>query len=318
MVSLLLETSLSNNNLLITNKKGQTSLHLAAASGHKDIAAALLFSVTGSSTHHDLLTANDDEGSTVLHTACSNGHIDMFHYLISIYPQGVNVMDNRGRGLLHAACEEGDIGIVKTLIETHGLDPLSEDKDGVSCLHLIKRVYLYQYLEPNITSNPTPKDKSGHTPLHYASRSGNICMVRYFIETFPCTPDDPDNNGYTSVHGACEAGSIELVQYFLINLHCNALAETADRKTLLYYATINSNLELVRFLVVEFGLKPYPHDIDIAKAINPESALANYLQKIFNDMIFDMIKEEKRMKEETHHEKHEQQQIGLETHDIIS
>ena len=105
MVLLLLKASLSNNNLLITNKKGQTPLHLAAASGHKDTAEALLFSVTCSSTHHDLLTATDNEGCTVFHTACSNGHIDVFRYLSSIYPQGVNVMDNRGRSLLHAACE---------------------------------------------------------------------------------------------------------------------------------------------------------------------------------------------------------------------
>uniref|UniRef100_A0A1X7U100 Uncharacterized protein n=1 Tax=Amphimedon queenslandica TaxID=400682 RepID=A0A1X7U100_AMPQE len=103
MVSLLLKASLSNNNLLITNKKGQTPLHLAVASGHKDTAEALLFSVTSSSTHHDLLTTTDNEGSTVLHTACSNGHMDVFRYLSSIYPQGVIVMNNRGRGLLHAA-----------------------------------------------------------------------------------------------------------------------------------------------------------------------------------------------------------------------
>ncbi|XP_019858301.1 PREDICTED: serine/threonine-protein phosphatase 6 regulatory ankyrin repeat subunit B-like [Amphimedon queenslandica] len=101
MASLLIRST--NINLLITNKKGQTPLHLAAASGHKDTAEALLFSVTGSSTHHDLLTATDNEGSTVLHTACSNGHTDVFRYLSSIYPQGVNVMDNKGRGLLHAA-----------------------------------------------------------------------------------------------------------------------------------------------------------------------------------------------------------------------
>ncbi|XP_011409092.1 PREDICTED: ankyrin repeat domain-containing protein 16-like [Amphimedon queenslandica] len=227
-------------------------------------------------------------------------------------------MDNRGRGLLHAACEAGDIGIVKTLIETHGLDPLSQDKDGVSCLHLIKRVYLYQYLEPNITSNPTPKDKCGRTPLHYASHSDNIRMVHYLIETFPCTPDDPDNNGYTSIHAACEAGSIELVQYFLTDLHCNALAETADCKTLFYYAIINYNLELVRLLVVKYGLKPHPNHIDIAKAFNPDSALTNYLQKVYSDMIFDMMEEEKRIQEKTHHQKQVQQLINLQKHDIIS
>uniref|UniRef100_A0A1X7SYM1 Uncharacterized protein n=1 Tax=Amphimedon queenslandica TaxID=400682 RepID=A0A1X7SYM1_AMPQE len=225
MVSLLLETSLSNNNLLITNKEGQTPLHLAAASGHENTAKALLSSVTGSSVHIEVLTAIDNKGCTVLHTACSNGHIDMFRYLASIYPQGVNVIDNKGRGLLHAACEGGDVGIVRTLIEAHGLDPELEDQDGITCLHLIKRVYVYQYLKPNIQSNPTPKDKFGRTPLHYASRSGNIRMVRYLIETFPCTPDDPDNNGYTSVHGACEAGSMQLVQYFLTDLKSHSLEE---------------------------------------------------------------------------------------------
>ncbi|XP_019862114.1 PREDICTED: serine/threonine-protein phosphatase 6 regulatory ankyrin repeat subunit C-like [Amphimedon queenslandica] len=332
MVSLLLKASLSNNNLFITNKKGQTPLHLAAASGHKDTTEALLFSVTGSSTHHDLLTATDNEGFTVLHTACSNGHIDVFRYLSSIYPQGVNVMDNRGRGLLHAACEGGDIGIVRTLIETHGLDPLAEDENGITCLHLLaertgtwmrmiaieKSIEIYQYLEPNIVSNPVPKDKSGRTPLHYASCSDNIRMVRYLIETFPCTPDDPDNNEYTSVHGACEAGSMELVQYFLTDLKCNALAETDDCKTMLYFASISSNLELVRFLVDVFSLKPRPHDIEIAQSVNPDSSVVKYLQKVNTGMIFDMMEEEKKFKETYHQKLEQQQQTNTQRQDIPS
>uniref|UniRef100_A0A1X7TQA2 Uncharacterized protein n=2 Tax=Amphimedon queenslandica TaxID=400682 RepID=A0A1X7TQA2_AMPQE len=316
MVSLLLKASLSNGNLLITNKKGRTPLHLAVASGHKDIAEALLFSVTGSSTHHDLLTATDNEGSTVLHTACSNGHIDVFRYLSSIYSQGVNVMDKRGHGLLHAACEGGDIGIVRTLIETHGLDPLAVDEDGITCLHLLairKRVYVYQYLEPNIVSNPVPKDKSGRTPLHYASRSDNIRMVCYFIETFPCTPDDPDNNGYTSVHGACEAGSMELVQYFLTDLKCNALAETDDCKTMLYFASMSSNLVLVQFLVNAFSLKPRPHDIEIAQSVNPDSSVVKYFQEIHYDLFL-----LEQSKVSGYHEKLEGQQVDPPVQDIVS
>ena len=138
-------------------------------------------------------------------------------------------------------------------------------------------------------------------------------MVRYLVETFPCNPDDPDNNGYTSVHAACEAGSMELVQYFLTDHKCNAHAETHDHKTLIYYTTINSNLELVRFLVVEFDLKLCPHDIDTTQAVNPGSVLAKYLQKIFDNIILDMMEEEKRMKE-AHQEKHKQQQIDSQTH----
>ncbi|XP_019857663.1 PREDICTED: uncharacterized protein LOC109585957 [Amphimedon queenslandica] len=52
-------------NINIANKKGQTPLHLAVASGHKDTTEALLFSVTGSSTHHNLLTVTDNEGSSL-------------------------------------------------------------------------------------------------------------------------------------------------------------------------------------------------------------------------------------------------------------
>ncbi|XP_019856403.1 PREDICTED: ankyrin-1-like [Amphimedon queenslandica] len=314
MVSLLLKASLSHSDLFTTNKKGQTPLHLAAASGHKDTSEALLFSVTGSSTHHDLLTATDNEGSTVIHTACSDGSIDMFRYLSSIYPQGVNVMDNRSRGLLHAACKGADIEIVKELIEKYKQDPLLEDDDGITCLHLLAemkkvesflmrmimdiaartKIDIYQYLEPNIVSNPVPKDKSGRTPLHYASRSDNIRMVRYLIETFPCTPDDPDNNGYTSVHGACEAGSMELVQYFLTELNCNALAETNDFNTMLYFASKNSNLELVQFLVERYDLKPRLNDIEVARATNPDSSIVRYLEKVNHDMIPDMVEEERR------------------------
>ncbi|XP_011406303.1 PREDICTED: uncharacterized protein LOC105314076 [Amphimedon queenslandica] len=247
MVSLLLKASLSNNNLLITNKKGQTPLHLAVASGHKDTAEELLFSVTGSSTHHDLLTATDNEGSTVFHTACRIGHIDVFCYLSSI------------------------------------------------------------------VSNLVPKDKSGRTPLHYASRSDNIHIVRYHIETFPCTPDDPDNNGYTSVHAACEAGSMELVQYFLTDLKCNALAETDDCKTMLYFASKSSNLDLVRFLVKAFSLKPCPHDIEIAQSVNPDSSVVKYLQEIHYDLFL-----LEQSKVSGYYEKLEGQQVDPPGQDIVS
>uniref|UniRef100_A0A1X7SLL3 Uncharacterized protein n=1 Tax=Amphimedon queenslandica TaxID=400682 RepID=A0A1X7SLL3_AMPQE len=174
IVSLLSSANLSSSiNILITNKKGQTPLHLAVASGHKDTTEALLFSVTGSSTHHDLLTATDTKGCTVFHIACSNDCIHVFRYLCHVYPQGVNAMDNRGRGLLHAACEGGDIEIVKELVEKYKLDPKSQDKKGITCLHLLTkrkrakklslkigdvavRRNIYQYLKHNIDTNALP------------------------------------------------------------------------------------------------------------------------------------------------------------------
>ena len=309
MVKLFSRASFSASCLLLPNKEGQTPLHLAAAAGHQESIEALLSSVTGSSTHHDLLTATDNEGCTVFHTAYSNGHIDVFHYLASIYPQGVNVMDNRGRSLLHTACEGWDIEIVKDLVGKYRLDPKLQDEDGITCLHLLakrkgigllqfvmdtRNIEMYQYLKRHVT-NPIPKDKSGCSPLHYACRVNNIPIARFLVDTIPsCTPDDPDNNGYTSVHAACEAGSMELVYHFLSILKCNARAETNDLKTLIYFASKSSNLELVRFLVEKYNLKPRPHDIEVAQTINPDSSVVKYLEKVNHDMILDMIEEERR------------------------
>ena len=332
MISLLLKISLSPRILLIANKKGQTPLHLAAAFGHKDSAEALLYSMpTDSSTHHGLLMARDNEGCTVFHTACSNGSLDVFRYFCSINHQGVNVMDNRGRGLLHAACEGEEIKIVKELVEKYKLDPESQDKDGITCLHLLAKrqdsrlgfsydernnTEIYEYLSNYC--NPIPRDNYDRTPLHYASGSGNIHMSRYLVESFTCRPDDPDYNGYTSVHAACEAGNMELVRFYLEDLNCNAHAETNDYRTILYYAIKSSNLELVRFLVDTIGLKPRLHDIDVTQSVNPDSSVVKYLQKVYEKITFEKWEEERRLtsEAEAYYEKLVERQIDPQRHDL--
>ena len=330
MISLLLKISLSPSIFLVANKKGQTPLHLAAAAGHKDTAEALLYSMpTDSSIHYDLLTARDNEGCTVFHTACSNGSLDVFRYFCSINRQGVNVVDDRGCGLLHAACEGGNIEIVKELVEKYKLDPESQDKDGITCLHLLARrqdsrlgfsfdernnTEIYKYLSDYC--NPIPRDNYDCIPLHYASGSGNIYMSHYLIESFLCRPDDPDCNGYTSVHAACEAGNMELVQYYLTDLKCDAYVETNDFKTILYYASKSSDLELVRFLIDLFNLKPHPHDIEVAQSVNPDSSVVKYLQAVYDKITFEEWEEERRKTSEEYHEKLIEQQIDPQRHDV--
>ena len=300
IVSLLVKSCHSSSYFLIANKKGETPLHLVAAAGSNDVAEALLFSVTGSLCH-ELFAAHDNEGCTVFHTACSNGHLDVFRFFCNIYPNGVHVMDDKQRSLLYVACKGRNFEIVKELIEKYKLDPESKDIDGISCLHLLAgrgHVEMYQYLKQHILSTTVPNDKFGHTPLHYACSSGRIYMAVYLIETYSCSPDDPDYNGCTAVHAACESGSIELVRYFLTNLKCNAYTETKELQTLLYFASKSSNLELIRYLVNVFRLKPRLHDIEVAQSINPDSSVVKYLQKVHNDMILDMVEEERRKAKE--------------------
>ena len=327
MVSLLLSHPYSAN-VLITNKIGQTPLHLAVEADQKSSVDALLSSVTG---HQDLLTARDNEGYTVFHVTCKKHYLDAFHYFCNIYPQGINIMDSKKRSLIHTACEGWNIKIVKELVEKHGLDPALQDKDGVTCFHILAKkkgiginsfqmnrinIDMYKYLRCHIHSSPLPKDKSGRTPLHYACRCGNVSVARYLIETIPCSPSDPDYNGYTSVHAACEAGNMTLVHYFLMYLKCNADTKTKNSKSLLYFASKSCNLMLVQFLVQQFNLIPCPHDIKVAQSVNPDSSVVKYLQNVCS---VDIVVEQKKMTKESYHKKPvlEQQIIDPKIHEVL-
>ena len=307
MVSLLSSAYLSANiSILITNKKGQTPLHLAA---NKDSAKALISSVTDSSIHHDLLTARDNEGCTVFHTACSVGHYDMFLYLCSVHPEGVSVVDNKQRTLLHAACKGSNLNLVKCLVEECELHPETRDKDGITCMHILAEkgnIEIYQYMKDVVSFNYMyyiPRDNIGRTPLHYACISSRFKMSRYLIDQWYLNPENSDYNGYNSVHAACEAGNMELVLYFLTELHCNPYTETNDFKTVIYYASKSSDLELVRFLVNAYGLKPRPHDIEVAQSVNPESSVVKYLHQIYDKMTFDEWEDKRKKTCEGYYEK---------------
>ena len=243
MVSLLCSAYLSINiKILVTNKKGQTPLHLAAAAGHKDSAEALLYSVNGSSTHQDLLTACDNEGCTVFHTACSNGSLDVFRYLHHVHPEGIKSLDGKERSLLHISCQANKLDMVKALVSEFGLQPESQDKDGITCLHLVAgegNIEMYQFLMHHVRSNDKaiPRDKSGHSPLHYAQLFNRSNMANYLITSFFYKPDNPDYSGYTSVHATHETGNIKSIGNMelatnLTKCDCNTKAKTINEKTL--------------------------------------------------------------------------------------
>ncbi|XP_019860233.1 PREDICTED: ankyrin-3-like, partial [Amphimedon queenslandica] len=285
MVSLL--TSSTNINILINNKKGQTPLHLAAASGHKDTAKALLFSVTGSSTHHDLLTATDNEGSTVLHTACSNGHIDVFNYLSSIYPQGVNVMDNRGCSLLHKACEGGHVPVVlyltglpqcnvaaktsngstvlhitceysdslpilKHLVENHQLDLFAVNDEGMAPIHLAcsnGRLNLIQYIIEHLPSSLELLVKGhGHTPFLTAVLFNQLEVIKYLISK-KCNLSATDDEGSGAVHISVERGHLNVLKYLIDNNYCNPNATDHQDRTPLHVAVADDKYEILEYLL---------------------------------------------------------------------
>jgi len=147
--------------------EGRTPLHVAAANGHREIAAMLIpasISPRGPKkpdkppptpgekkeskalfefdaeyleslsfdkfleNAHCYVSLTDDNGSTPLHLAASNGHYDVADLLVG-YGADVNAANKKGRTSLHAAAVAGDDAIVALLL-LNGADAKVRDEKG--------------------------------------------------------------------------------------------------------------------------------------------------------------------------------------------
>jgi ankyrin repeat protein len=92
------------------------------------------------------------------------------------------------------------------------------------------------------------------TPLHLATRIGNLDMVRALL-ALGSDPDAPDRDGVTPFMEACRVGSLELMQE-LVALDVDLSAMSANGQTPLWFATLGGRLEAVRALVNDLGADP--------------------------------------------------------------
>jgi len=92
----------------------QTTLMLAAESGHSRVAALLL--EKGGSKLNDFVTVVDNAGCTALHYACKRGCVDCVTILMDNNVK-LNLKDKAGRTALTYACQAGKATIVKVLIQ---------------------------------------------------------------------------------------------------------------------------------------------------------------------------------------------------------
>ncbi|XP_061185021.1 ankyrin-2-like [Saccostrea echinata] len=205
-----------------TDIHGKSLLHWAAFSGKIDMFECMLNLLENknllhvSSDNKPKVNKKDNLGQSILHIACKNGHYDMCEYLLSRYPQLLDVCDNNGDNVLHYAARGSNVDLFN-LLSSSGL-------------------------------NVNYKTNKGWTVLHMCCAMGSEEMCRYLVNMYPCLISVRDNNGWTVLHSACRGGSVEIVAFLIKKgLELNALSN--DGKSILHIACLSGKFEICEYLV---------------------------------------------------------------------
>ena len=149
------------------------------------------------------MTALDDGGWLPLHRALKDdASLGSIKLLIRANPAAVQVADQNGVYPVHIACEFSTAKVVQLFVELAG-------------------------------DNLNNVDAKNNSPLHYACRGGNLCVIKFLLEANVPSVSDRNNNNKLAIHLLFECGE-----------------EILDRDSLEYVETIwqllLANPEVVR------------------------------------------------------------------------
>jgi ankyrin repeat protein len=164
---------LKDNPDLVSSKddRGSTPLHLAAASGHKDVAELLIAAKAD-------VNARDDNGSTPLHSAVQEDHKDVAELLLASKAD-VNIRNYNGWTPLHTAAWKGHKDVAELLLANNA-DVNAKDYGDDTPLHTaasVGRLEVAEVLLANKADVNPQAGKRGVTPLDFASIGGHQNVV---------------------------------------------------------------------------------------------------------------------------------------------
>ncbi|KAI1722541.1 ankyrin repeats (3 copies) domain-containing protein [Ditylenchus destructor] len=221
-------------------RDGSTLLHIAASTGHADTALAFL-------KRGVPLYMPNKKGALGLHSAAAAGHNEVVKMLISRGTK-VDIPTKDNCTALHVAVQSGQASVVETLLGYGANVHVRGGQIGETALHVAAlsksdiecaQMLLKSGAQPNV------KQSDGQTPLHIASRSGNVDMIRLMLSE-GADPQIKANNGETPLHVAaknCHFGVVELILQNLsqmtdppdVKAYVNSLTE--DGETSIHYAS---------------------------------------------------------------------------------
>ncbi|KAK4295471.1 hypothetical protein Pmani_031988 [Petrolisthes manimaculis] len=264
------ELCLKNGAVISTQQDDRsTPVHLACSQGSVNI-VKLMFTVQPQEKVKALLT-QDAQGMTPLHCAAMFDHPQLVAHLIK---EGapVDMVDREHRSPLLLAAAQGGWRSVEVLL-SHGADPGIRDTSEKNLLHLVimSGGSLSDLLQIRLNSTKTwsqsslcvmmnEQDKLGWSPLHYASRLGQVTSLSSLL-SLGASVKTKDYRNENPLHFAAKYGRYNTVRHLVeSSCGCYILNEWNDEgKTALHIASEEGHTRVVQLLISKGALLHRDH-----------------------------------------------------------
>ena len=255
--------SLDVNSTTTINK--YTPLHSATVMGHLPVVQYL------TELPQCNVAAKDSDGSTVLHLSSKHGFVNLLeHYLggHNTLLEANNLYNSKDLSPLDFGCIYGNLPVVKYLVENPKLNQNMNKKEAFHCALDGEHIDIMYYLFNKVTSATlipsyiAIKGVNGNTPCHVACSSGNLDIVKSFVDATlssnPLLLAHANDDGYNIFHFASISRSLLVVKYLvnIINLLSgigiyvkNLLqSKTKEGYTPLHLSCVNGHIEVFKSL----------------------------------------------------------------------
>lgn len=211
-------------------------------------------------------------------TACEDNQFDKVFELIKAGQDPRHALPGSVTPL-HYAAFHGNMEAVRTLVEEHGCNPQSVDKNRCTPLHCAcygGHQDIVKYLVTTQKCNPHLKDSEGNLPLYFACiheevaadsvrllvydrygslwfeepTSGHFEVAKFLLMECGCNVTESHTHGPPLVvHLACRYGTAALVQFLIEQKNCHPNSRNKDEDTPVHLASKYGHVEILRYLV---------------------------------------------------------------------
>uniref|UniRef100_A0A7M4FPW3 Ankyrin-1 n=1 Tax=Crocodylus porosus TaxID=8502 RepID=A0A7M4FPW3_CROPO len=242
-----------------TTKKGNTALHIAALAGQEDVVRELV-------NYGANVNAQSQKGFTPLYMAAQENHLEVVKFLLE-NGANQNVATEDGFTPLAVALQQGHENVVAHLIN-YG----TKGKVRLPALHIAARnddtrtaaVLLQNDPNADVLSKVQPgplhmappcqvlgllaiPPQNGITPLHIASRRGNVIMVRLLLDR-GAQIETRTKDELTPLHCAARNGHVRIAE-ILLDHGAPIQAKTKNGLSPIHMAAQGDHVDCVRLLL---------------------------------------------------------------------